>query len=914
MYDIDEKIKETDEAICENIDLISVKSRGFVAQNILSHTRNLIEYVAIKAYSTKFELPKSEYELNKAAGEYIKSENRFLFLRKFHGFVQESLSHYTPSKDGAERLALKYYEYYVLLKEFVKKEFGIDILHNLDLFPLNMDNSVKGYYIEVLKSLKKNWPINDFNTGRLYVINSKPVYIEGEVLFENTLIPASDYSSKFDRFIVFSSFMIPDHYAIKCCIFPDEISVETQKMPINIMTYFEVSIRPCELSNFGRLFNYTFKIEASHSEYKGLMKYLTITGATINDIMRSSEKNYVYIKNQICMKAKTVNFCNVMDAGRKLIVEGKSGANIISYLSTIMRNKVLKDQYYNAPNGQLSDLLLSYKCIPFEQMPFATSLLGHNIELSKVYGAFSDEGRQHELFARAIKNNSDINGTIYAQEDDLLGFDNRPQLVDKYNNNLYYKHRPKREIKKFGNYYYIDEYFNDTKTIIERLMGLSKDGLVGHYNTVASWIDSNPSIIDCDEKRKILEEMFAETKVSLIYGAAGTGKTFLLNHISQIYDSSKKLYLANTNPAVDNLKRKVSAQNCNFSTIAKYIKSGSVDRVYDIVIVDECSMVSNSDMRQILEKTSFNLLILVGDIYQIESITFGNWFGLARYFLKKKSWHELTTPYRAKNDELKALWTKVRNLDDDITEYLDMKGYCSCLNDSIFKKNDKDEIILCLNYNGLYGINNINRFLQNNNKNKAVSWGIWTYKIDDPVLFNECERFYPALYNNLKGKIVDIEQDNVNSVIWFDIEVEKVLNEMDVKGLDLEIISGDSEKTLIRFSVMLPDEDADNEDISAVMPFQIAYAVSIHKAQGLEYDSVKVVITEDIDELITHNIFYTAITRAKKHLKIYWTPESEKQVLGQFNISNIRNEANIFSGQSHIKICNKCPEKYDEAK
>ena len=45
-----------------------------------------------------------------------------------------------------------------------------------------------------------------------------------------------------------------------------------------------------------------------------------------------------------------------------------------------------------------------------------------------------------------------------------------------------------------------------------------------------------------------------------------------------------------------------------------------------------------------------------------------------------------------------------------------------------------------------------------------------------------------------------------------------------------------------------------------MVPFQIAYAVSIHKAQGLEYESVKVVITEDIDEMITHNIFYTAIT------------------------------------------------------
>ena len=61
--------------------------------------------------------------------------------------------------------------------------------------------------------------------------------------------------------------------------------------------------------------------------------------------------------------------------------------------------------------------------------------------------------------------------------------------------------------------------------------------------------------------------------------------------------------------------------------------------------------------------------------------------------------------------------------------------------------------------------------------------------------------------------------------------------------------------------------------------FQIAYAVSIHKAQGLEYQSVKIVITRDVEDMITHNIFYTAITRTKSKLVVYWSPETEKHVL-----------------------------------
>ena len=46
------------------------------------------------------------------------------------------------------------------------------------------------------------------------------------------------------------------------------------------------------------------------------------------------------------------------------------------------------------------------------------------------------------------------------------------------------------------------------------------------------------------------------------------------------------------------------------------------------------------------------------------------------------------------------------------------------------------------------------------------------------------------------------------------------------------------------------------------------YAVSIHKSQGLEYDSVKIVIANDLEDVISHNVFYTAITRAKKQLHI----------------------------------------------
>ena len=119
----------------------------------------------------------------------------------------------------------------------------------------------------------------------------------------------------------------------------------------------------------------------------------------------------------------------------------------------------------------------------------------------------------------------------------------------------------------------------------------------------------------------------------------------MINHVSNFLSAHKKLFLANTHPAVDNMRRRVTAANSEFSTIASFNSYKNQKTEYDVLIIDECSTVSNSDMRQVLEKAKFNLLILVGDIFQIESIYFGNWFNIARSFVSRESIFELTHPY-----------------------------------------------------------------------------------------------------------------------------------------------------------------------------------------------------------------------------------------------------------------------------
>ena len=74
------------------------------------------------------------------------------------------------------------------------------------------------------------------------------------------------------------------------------------------------------------------------------------------------------------------------------------------------------------------------------------------------------------------------------------------------------------------------------------------------------------------EKKEALVHMFDSSRVALVYGSAGTGKSTLINHVAHFFAGKRKLFLAQTHPAVDNLKRRVTASKCTFSTIARFNK------------------------------------------------------------------------------------------------------------------------------------------------------------------------------------------------------------------------------------------------------------------------------------------------------------------------------------------------------
>lgn len=151
------------------------------------------------------------------------------------------------------------------------------------------------------------------------------------------------------------------------------------------------------------------------------------------------------------------------------------------------------------------------------------------------------------------------------------------------------------------------------------------------------------------------------------------------------------------------------------------------------------------------------------------------------------------------------------------------------------------------------------------------------------------------LSENILSELRNLVEDE--DAMWFSIEVDKKsINQM-FAPYDVELLESDKEdKIIVRFKVNeFRDKDDDENEYAHIIPFNLSYAISIHKAQGLEYESVKVVITSNIDDRITKNIFYTAITRAKKNLKVYWSADSQEKIFDSFDKKDCNRDLAILN-------------------
>ncbi len=800
-----------------------------------------------------------------------------------------------PDDGQSERLMLKYYNFLWQIRKSLYEKYGMRVLSNLEKFPLHIDQIDMQYYEQVAKAIESVDPTwCALPTSRYYIQKKTPFFIGRERYYEMTLQLAGVYASKYNRITAYTKENISTSYSIQIGYVDASIDLWGIDSKIKVITDWKVSIDPVCLNKLGKVLNIPIRISSQYGEYRELMSFLTQTGINFLDLIDFKEVEFSKVIDTIYQNTSTSVYKEVLFALRENYsnTSDKVGHNVIRYLLLNLREKTLESVMPTKFTRKLlcDELYLSNNCFPFERNPFVSNLAGSKTSVSgrikdliRVTGAEKIDVVRPYL---VLKNATKQTGEIYFE----ITPDSSITEIQEYNDQLdQWERNQGYQINLSDGFSCIDSYERTTLFILRNLLKFSNKGNKGQREFNRKFLSESTLDFADDLKKQAIQDVFVNSRLLLIYGAAGTGKTTLINYISNLMASQRKLFLTKTHTALQNLKRRIDnpGADSDFISIDSFTKQVNLPD-YDIIFVDECSTIDNRTMERFLNRMSPDtFLVLAGDIHQIESIEFGNWFFYAKDVIKTQGSNvELLSTWRTKDQNLISLWNEVRTRNDIITEKLVIDGpFSEDIGSGIFVRETDDEVILCLNYDGKFGLNNMNNYFQAaNTKSEAVSWAEWTYKIGDPILFNDSKRF-DLLYNNLKGRIANIEK-GINS-ISFTVDVDIPLTEVACRRDNIEFIEAVENGTRIRFVVYAHEngeieEDDDDLRFKSVVPFQLAYAVSIHKAQGLEYDSVKIIIPSSNAEKITHGIFYTAITRAKTNLKIYWSSETMHDVVKGF--------------------------------
>lgn len=798
-----------------------------------------------------------------------------------------------PDEGQSERLMLKYYDFLWQIRKSLKERAGINVLGNLEKFPLCIDQVDQQYYELVAKAVEAVGPNRcELRTSRYYVQKKTPFFIGRERYYEITLQLAGVYASKYNRITAYTKENISTRYSVQVGYVESAMDLWGINSKIKVITDWCVSVDPVCLNKLGKVLKIPTRISSQYGEYKELMSFLTRTGLNFLDLIDFQEVEFSKIIDSIYQNIRTPVYKDILLTLREYYSKDsdKFGRNVVRYLLLNLREETLESVMPTQFTRYTlcDELYLSSSCKPFEKNPFISNLAGSKTSVSnQINNIISVAGSEKIDVVRpylSIKNATKQTGEIYFE----ITPDSSVAEIQKYNNQLDRWERSQGyQINLSGGFSCIESYERTTLLILRKLLEFSNKGNKGQKEYNQKFLRESSLDFADDLKKQALRDVFVNSRLLLIYGAAGTGKTTLINYISNLMANQRKLFLTKTHTALQNLKRRIDnpGTDSDFISIDSFTKQVNLPD-YDVIFVDECSTIDNRTMGRFLGKMSPDtFLVLAGDIHQIESIEFGNWFFYAKDIIKSPGANvELLSTWRTQDQALISLWNEVRTRADMITEKLVINGpYSEDIGSNIFKREYDDEVILCLNYDGKFGLNNMNTYFQAaNTHGEAVSWAEWTYKIGDPILFNDSKRF-DLLYNNLKGRIVNIEK--LPHSISFTVDVDIPLTEVACKRTGIEFIEPVENGTRIRFTVYEYDESKkEDEDLrlKSVVPFQLAYAVSIHKAQGLEYDSVKVIIPSNNAEKITHGIFYTAITRAKTNLKIYWSSETMQDIVKGF--------------------------------
>lgn len=445
-----------------------------------------------------------------------------------------------PEEGQSERLMLKYYNYLWEIRRFLKTNFNIDVLRNLEIFPLNTDTLDIEYYEMVASSIcaidsSPKVP----TTSRYYIQKKTPFFVEGERYFEITLQLAGLYATKFNRITVYSKQNISTNYSIQIAYADAEINLWGAKSKIKVVTNWKVSIAPSCLNKLGKILKIRQKLNKNYGEYISLMNFLTRTGMNLFDLINMHEDNFQNALDHIYGETNTNIFKDILIKLRRdySLSSNKKGKHTIRYILLNLREETLESVLPNAFDKYClsDDLYITSRCYPFEKNPFISNLAGRKTSRGNIKDLLEITNGSAEFNAvrpyLTIENMIRETGELYFDIDSVAS----REEIKKYNSSLdQWECSNGFMINEENGFLSIDSYETTTIFILDKLLKYSKMSNRGQRESNLRYLRQCNINFEDPLKKVALQKLFVNSQVMLIYGAAGTGKTTLINYISNM--------------------------------------------------------------------------------------------------------------------------------------------------------------------------------------------------------------------------------------------------------------------------------------------------------------------------------------------------------------------------------------------
>lgn len=501
-----------------------------------------------------------------------------------------------------------------------------------------------------------------------------------------------------------------------------------------------------------------------------------------------------------------------------------------------------------------------------------------------------------------LKESSDRHGNTYLPENILLenclsilalSCENPEQKIKDNVEDLIMLGQIKKILLENHNAIMLNKAYMLEKSIAKRIVEVSQmadTGLIADADKEIERFESENGLLLHDGQKQAVKNVI-ENGVAIVTGGPGTGKTTIIKCILHSF-SNLGYKVALCAPTGRAAKRMSEATGEVAKTIHRLLdldfQAENTNFVYgdkkklpcDVIIVDEVSMVDEFIFCSLLKAISKGArLVLVGDKDQLPSVGAGN---ILADLIKcaKFTVSNLTQIYRQSNDSAiiqsahdinnghmpdlsnksKDFFFEERNNSEDIKQTV--LSLCEKRLPKYLKCSPQSIQVLSPMKKGLAGVLNLNQELQNklnpyNDFKNQRQIGENLFRVGDKVM---------QTVNNYQKEwtLVDFDR-NERGIGVFNGDIGYI-KKVDYSREEVTIKFEDCRESVYNYS-----------DMEQVV---LAYAVTIHKSQGSEFDAL--VISLDANYvLLTRNLLYTAVTRAKKLVVIVGSKKTMKLMIAK---------------------------------